>query len=263
MKNFDRVASIYDATRELPSDVPGRVADRVVAATKATTTTRFLELGVGTGRIALPFLERGYQYTGVDISEGMMNRLREKVAEFEVKLTLIQSDISQLPFENAHFNVVLGVHILHLVPDWHRALHEARRVLAPGGSLLLGYEHAPADDPGNEIRLQWSTFVGEMGVTLPTRGGHWHEVEAELAEAGAYTSVYRVAHWVEALRPGTLLDDQRHRVFSQSWDVPEDVLEAVYGRMVEWTTEKYGSLEAPLRSEQEFLLSVNRFPLEN
>jgi ubiquinone/menaquinone biosynthesis C-methylase UbiE len=260
VKNFDRVADIYDATRELPTFVHDRIVDRVVAATRATAETRFLEIGVGTGRIAVPFLERGYKYTGVDISERMMTRLREKVHDRDVDLTLVNADITHLPFDDAAFDVVIGVHILHLVPEWQSAMREARRVLAPEGYLLLGYENAPADDPRNEIRRQWRTFVSESGVTSTTRGDSWPAIEAEFIEGGAYAAVYRLAHWEEELRPLTLLNEQRDRVFSHSWEVPDDVLEAAYERMVTWATERYGSLETVLRSEREFLLSVNRFP---
>jgi ubiquinone/menaquinone biosynthesis C-methylase UbiE len=260
VKNFDRVADIYDATRELPAFVPERIADRVVTATRAKEETRFLEIGVGTGRIALPFLERGYRYTGVDISERMMDRLRAKTRDKDANLTLVHADITRLPFEDATFDVLMGVHILHLVPEWQRALREVRRVLTPDGYVVLGYEEAAPDDPGNELRRRWHEFVGEAGVTLTTRSGNWPVIEAALIDGGAYASVYRVAHWVEELRPATLLNEQRTRVFSHSWEVPEDVLEAVHERMVTWTNERYGSLDTVLRSEREFLLTVNRFP---
>ena len=263
MKNFDRVADIYDATRELPAFVPNRIADRVVIATRATAETRFLEIGVGTGRIALPFLERGYRYTGVDISERMMDQLRAKIRDKDVNLTLVNADITQLPFEDATFDVVIGVHILHLVPEWQKAMREVRRVLAPGGYLVLGYEDVAPDDPGHEIRHQWHEFVRESGVNLTMRSGSWPAIEAALIDGGAYMSVYRVAHWVEELQPAILLNEQRTRVFSHSWEVPDDVLEAVHKRMVTWTTERYGSLDTVLRSEREFLVSVSQFPPES
>ena len=76
--NFDRVAGIYDATRGLPEEAGTRVAEGIIEAVHATPTTRFLELGVGTGRVAIPVASRGYSYTGVDISTEMMARLREK-----------------------------------------------------------------------------------------------------------------------------------------------------------------------------------------
>lgn len=262
MKNFDRVADIYDLTRELPAFVPNRIVERVVAATRATAETRFLEIGVGTGRIAVPFLQRGYQYTGVDISERMMDRLREKARAGNLDVTLVNADVTQLPFADAAFDVVMGVHILHLVPEWQRAIREARRVLAPEGFLLLGYESGTTDDPGNEIRRQWQTFVGEAGVTVSTRGGAWPSIETELSASGAYTSVYRLAHWEEELQPITLLNEARNQVFSHSWEVPDDVLEMVHERMAKWATDRYGSLETVLHSEREFLLSVSRLRAE-
>ncbi len=263
MKNFDRVADIYDATREMPGFVFDRMVDRVVAATRATAETRFLEIGVGTGRIALPFLERGYQFAGVDISERMMDRLRAKVGGRNLPVTLVRADITQLPFEDASFDVVLGVHILHLVSDWQRAVREARRVLAPTGYLLLGYENSPPDAPSNELRRQWQTFVREAGIPLSGRSGNWDAIQADLIEGGSYAAVYRVAQWEEAVVPRTVLEEQRNRVFSQTWEVPDDVLETVSARMGVWATDRYGSLDTVLRSESEFLITVHRFRAES
>jgi len=270
VKNFDRVADIYDATREMPAFVFDRLVDRVIAATSATSETRFLEIGVGTGRIAMPFLERGYRFTGVDISERMMDRLREKVGERDMPLTLVQADITELPFEDATFDVVLGVHILHLVSDWKKAVREARRVLAPTGYLVLGYENSllgsdsPAvADPAIELRHQWQALVRQAGISLSSRSGNWAAIQLELIEGGSYAAVYRVAQWETPVAPRTVLEEQRNRVYSHTWEVPDDVLAAVHGRMVEWATERYGSLDVELTSEQEFLLAVHRFPSES
>ena len=63
--SFDRVADVYDATRALPEGVPGAITRRIEEATYAGPETRFLELGVGTGRIAEPLIAAGYPYTGV------------------------------------------------------------------------------------------------------------------------------------------------------------------------------------------------------
>ena len=260
-EDFDRVADVYDATREMPSFVYDRIVERVVAATRATAETRFLEIGVGTGRIAVPFLERGYRYTGVDISERMMDRLRAKVRTKDVALTLVNGDVTQLPFEDASFDVVLAVHILHLVSDWQRAIREARRVLAPAGYLVLGYESSQSDSPGNELRRQWQTFVAEAGVSLSSRSGRWPGTEAALIEGGSYAAVYRVAHWVATLVPRTVLDEQRGRVFSHSWDVPEDVLEAVHQRMVGSAADRPARWTPSYVRRESFCFRCTRSPL--
>src|SRR5579872_5447621 len=76
--SFDRAVGFYDATRGYPPGVDEHIADAIVAAVAATAKTRFLEMGIGTGRIAFPLIKRGYHYTGIDLSAAMMERLREK-----------------------------------------------------------------------------------------------------------------------------------------------------------------------------------------
>jgi len=76
---------------------------------KGTPETKFLEPGIGTGRTAL----WGYSYTGVDISQEMMDQLRHKLPD---NLTLLQADATSLPFENNSFDVLLTVHVLQVIP---------------------------------------------------------------------------------------------------------------------------------------------------
>src|SRR5215210_1189610 len=79
--SFDRAAEYYDATRGYHTGSDARIRDAIVALTRSGPATRLLELGVGTGRIALPFIRAGYDYTGVDISLAMMDRLVAKLAD--------------------------------------------------------------------------------------------------------------------------------------------------------------------------------------
>src|SRR5262245_23441180 len=77
---FDRATSFYDATRGLPPGVAEQVRDQIALCTGAGHDTRFLDIGIGTGRIALPFVQIGADYTGADLSLSMMEVLRKKVA---------------------------------------------------------------------------------------------------------------------------------------------------------------------------------------
>jgi SAM-dependent methyltransferase len=258
--NFDRVADIYDETRSLPDVVVDRVVDCVVEATHAGPETRFLELGIGSGRIALPFVRRGFSYTGIDISRKMMDRLRQK-AQQAANLRLIEGDVTDLPFPNDSFDVVLSVHLLHLVPNWRAALAEARRVLAPDGFFIVGGDGSLPAEPGGEIRRQWRALVEAAGVRLRPEHGSLLNVEADLTSQGALTANYRPAWWERPIRPAELLREQRNRVFSATWDVPDDILAAVHNSMVTWATARYGDLNRELPSRWEFFVSVSRFPL--
>src|SRR5262245_29942346 len=77
--SFDRAAEYYDTTRGYAAGSAERIRDAIVAYIGAERDARFLELGVGTGRIALPFIRAGDHYTGVDISQAMLERLSGKL----------------------------------------------------------------------------------------------------------------------------------------------------------------------------------------
>jgi ubiquinone/menaquinone biosynthesis C-methylase UbiE len=135
---FDRASSFYDATRSLPPGVAEQVRDQIARCTGAGRNTRFLEIGVGTGRIALPFVQIGADYTGADLSLLMMEVLRKKLAampEGPGRLKLALADAMALPFADASFDVIIMIHLLHLVSDWRQTLRECRRVLCDGGWL--------------------------------------------------------------------------------------------------------------------------------
>src|SRR5262249_27287795 len=101
---FDRAASFYDATLALPTGVPEQVRDQIFKRTGAVQNTCFLEIGVGTGRIALPFAQIGADYTGADLSLPMLEVLRGKIAalpEGALSLKLALADAMALPFADA------------------------------------------------------------------------------------------------------------------------------------------------------------------
>jgi len=149
--SFDRAAAYYDATRGYGEGSAERIRDAIVAYTGIGQGARVLELGVGTGRIMLPFIRAGYDVTGVDLSQTMMDRLLAQIAgdpgRAGYRVELHQADITALPFGDAAFDLVVAVHVLHLVDDWRAALREARRVLRPGGELRV-LEHVLAHEPG-------------------------------------------------------------------------------------------------------------------
>lgn len=258
--NFDRVASIYDATRTIPPDVVELVMRRVVEATHAGPETEFLEPGVGTGRIALPFIRAGYRYTGVDVSEKMLEQLRAKVAGGAPNLTIVRGDATALPLADNCMDVVMTVHVLHLIPEWHRAMDEIQRVLRPYGYFVMGRNAPVNGNPAEEIMRQWRTFVEERGVSLRPTYGTWDAVDAELTRRGGRTAVYRVAAWSREIRPSDLLNEQRKRIVSVTWSVPDDVLADVADQMTAWVIERYGDLDVTLGSQEEFLVSITRLP---
>ena len=109
-RSFDRVAAVYDRTRALPPEVETAIGAGIARLTAATTATRFLEVGVGTGRIALPLVRAGYRYYGADLSLSMLRAADQKAQGLAGQLHLCGADACALPFASATFDVGLVVH---------------------------------------------------------------------------------------------------------------------------------------------------------
>jgi RimJ/RimL family protein N-acetyltransferase/SAM-dependent methyltransferase len=156
--NFDRAAGFYDATRGLPESAIQAVTGMLAAEVEGRGLC--LEIGVGTGRIALPLHARGVPLVGADIAAAMMRQLVAN-AGGRAPFPLILADAARLPFPDASFGAVLASHVLHLISGWPAVVDEARRTLRPDGVLLVDF--------GGGAPAPWSPWSGQVmsdiGVT--------------------------------------------------------------------------------------------------
>jgi ubiquinone/menaquinone biosynthesis C-methylase UbiE len=95
-----------------------------------------LEIAIGTGR-NLPWYPAGVRLTGVDLSPAMLEQAHQRAAELERDVDLRIGDAQALDLPDARFDTVVCTLGLCTIPDDRRAVAESRRVLRPGGHLLL------------------------------------------------------------------------------------------------------------------------------
>jgi phosphatidylethanolamine/phosphatidyl-N-methylethanolamine N-methyltransferase len=133
-KAYARWAPVYDL-------VFGAVFERGRQAAIAAAELiggRILEVGVGTG-ISLPDYSRVNRICGVDISEPMLRKAQQRVAELE--LTHVEGlwvmDAEHLSFPDASFDVIVAQYVITTVPNPEATLDEFARVLRPGGEIVL------------------------------------------------------------------------------------------------------------------------------
>ncbi len=257
---FDRAADYYDATRGF-----GEREEQAIGAL-ATTLGKLdgpvLEVGVGTGRIALPLQQRGYDYYGVDLSMPMMNKLREKLAGGQ-RIPLVQGDITRLPFRDRCFAALVAVHIFHLVPNWRAALVEAKRVLRDGGMLVhAGSGPEVADTTTHAITGKWQELLLEAGYSTWATSSHQiaPQVSAALQELGARVETRTVLTWSNPRSPRQAYERLASRQWSRTWAVPDDIFARTIQQLHEWAVQEYGNrFDTPQDDAQEFNIMVAQF----
>ena len=161
---FDRAVDYYDRTRQLPARTAAEQTE-LLAAQLLPLDGPCLEIGVGTGRIALPLVAAGCPMVGLDLSGPMLARLRAK--DTAGGLPAVRGDATALPFPGQVFAAALACHVLHLVGDWAAAVDELVRVLRPGGVLLVT-RGAARQGLGPELQERIRTAAGLGGA--PARG---------------------------------------------------------------------------------------------
>src|SRR5215475_10009492 len=131
---YDLWAPVYDLVFG-PVFERGRRAS-IVAAERIGG--RILEVGVGTG-ISLPDYSRRNRIVGIDISEAMLKKARERVQESKLEHVeaLDVMDAERLNFQDESFDVVVAQYVVTAVPNPEAALDEFARVLKPGGEIIL------------------------------------------------------------------------------------------------------------------------------
>lgn len=96
-----------------------------------------LDVGTGTGFLALLLSELGYRSTGIDLAEGMLAVARAKSAGLALPPVWQIGDAADPPFEPESFDLLLNRHVLWTLIDPAQALANWQRLLRPGGSLVI------------------------------------------------------------------------------------------------------------------------------
>lgn len=153
---FDDVAPRYDLTNallSLGSASLWRIA--TVRALGIQAGDRVLDIAAGTGTSSAAIARAGARVTALDFSPGMVAVGRQRNPEIE----FVEGDAQQLPFDDASFEAVTVSFGLRNVKDPHRALAEMRRVLVPGGRVVICEFTTP---PNALVRGAYSLYLNKV-----------------------------------------------------------------------------------------------------
>jgi SAM-dependent methyltransferase len=145
-------------------------AARLIAHSKLSAGQRVLDVGCGTGVVAITAARAGAQVAGLDLTPQLLERARENAQLANVTVDWREGDVEQLPFDNAAFDVVLSQFGHMFAPRPDVAIGEMLRVLKPGGTIafstwppelfmgrifMLIARYAPPPPPGAVPPVLW------------------------------------------------------------------------------------------------------------
>ncbi len=220
---------------------------------------RLLEIGIGTGRMAVPLAEAGVHITGIDISPDMLGVLRGKRRDIDA----LFAEAACPPFRAGSFDAALFVHILHLVPDARATLRATFALVRPGGVLIEGGDrgaHGVRGDADEIFRQAGKDVLGidlwpEDIYDLPSR-----TFADEAKQVGGTVERRTVARWSTVTTAARLIERLEKRVFSAAWQISDEQMPAMVARVAPQIVELYGSRDGPVSSERSFTISIARLP---
>jgi ubiquinone/menaquinone biosynthesis C-methylase UbiE len=158
----------------------------------ARARNRILEVAVGTGR-NLPHYHTDATISGIDLSPAMLAIAKQRAEALGRSVNLHEGDAQHLPFPDSSFDTAVCALSLCTIPDPATAIHEMRRVLVPGGKLLL-LDHIASTWP--PIHLAQRALEQ---LTIRTAGEHFTRRQLPLVHAAGF----QIAE-VERLKAGTV-----------------------------------------------------------
>ena len=146
------------------SERPSNWFDLFTQVLGVTDGTTVIDVGCGFGGIHPTLSRAGAHVTGIDQSPGMVQEAQQQAERERLNVTLQEADAQQLPFPDDSFDAALSSHMLYHVPDIARALSEMRRVVKPGGTVLITTNAADHSRRLNDLHVHAAREHGLVPV---------------------------------------------------------------------------------------------------
>ena len=132
---WSRIAGVYDLIETIYNGkANARTTDYV--ASLMDKEDKVLECACGTGMFSVKIAPRVKSLVATDFAVGMLRKTRRKCRSMD-NIIIEHGDITHLKYENNSFDKVVAANVIHLLDDPNIALDELRRVVKPGGTIII------------------------------------------------------------------------------------------------------------------------------
>jgi ubiquinone/menaquinone biosynthesis C-methylase UbiE len=136
-KYWDYESKFYDTAPGSGREEENRLWKDLLADAIGPGPLNVLDMGTGTGFVAMLLAGLGHNVTGVDFSREMMSVAQKKAAEKGVNIRFVEGDVESLPFEDGTFDCVTARNVLWTLTNPEKAVKEWTRVVKPGGKIII------------------------------------------------------------------------------------------------------------------------------
>lgn len=235
ISDYSRIASRYDATRDLPRRSLQACYDRLTAGGLFPPRGTVLDAGCGTGQVSLPLAERGYEVRGLDVSREMIRLARSKVRP-GWKARYAVGDVRDIVDSDGSFDAVVVSKLFQHIEDWTAACRELIRVVRPGCPIVQINETGAF---GNAVRRHFRKRADELGYSGRYIGLNPHSNKAIttfMASQGCHVARLDMTDlgWDVAISYGEALSRIEERLFAEFWYLPAEIHDRLVADTLAW-----------------------------
>jgi ubiquinone/menaquinone biosynthesis C-methylase UbiE len=217
---FDQLADHYDETRG--GEQRGGEYAQDLDARLSKGEGPILEIGVGTGVVALGLTRRGYDVIGLDVSRPMLARAHQRLGN-----RVVLSDAQRMAIATGSIAQAVSLWVVHSVADPVELFKEAARVLRPGGRYVVcSTQRSAPDDVVGQIMVEMGERIDVARKAVRPRGVSIDEVLDWASRAGFSGTIDTLERQWYSSTPEELASIT-HRIWPALRELDEDTIEEV------------------------------------